>query len=102
MNPTTGALLPRKRSIAEPLSLIRTEFHPEAGENYWYLSNIYFSLGRYDEGIAPVTLALRQFGYPEMARALAKTYAADGYRAALQLLAKDLARVQGNPASPTM
>jgi len=88
------------RALGIAMSL--TEFHPEAGENYWYLSNIYFSLGRYDEGIAPVTLALRQFGYPEMARALAQTYAADGYRAALQLLAKDLARVQGNPASPTM
>jgi TolB-like protein len=88
------------RALGIALSL--AEFHPEAGENYWYLSNVYFSLGRYDEGIAPVTLALRQFGYPEMARALAQTYAADGYRAALQLWAKDLARVQGNPASPTM
>jgi len=78
------------------------ELHPENGWNHWALSNIYFAQGRYQEGIAELQPTLRQYGYPEMANALAKTYAANGYKAALQLYAKDLASVQGNPACPTM
>jgi len=78
------------------------EIHPEYGANHWSLSNVYFQLGRYKEGTAELPIVLRQYGYPEMASALAKTYAANGYKAALRLYAKDLAAVQGNPACPTM
>ena len=78
------------------------ELHPENGWNHWVLSNIYFAQGRYQEDIAELQPTLRQYGYPEMANALAKTYAANGYKAALLLYAKDLASVQGNPACPTM
>jgi len=78
------------------------ELHPEDGANRWYLSNVYFSLGRYQEGVRELPEALRGYGYQNMAIALEKTYATQGYKAALRLWAKDLAAVQGNPASPAM
>ena len=78
------------------------ELHPEDGWNHWELSNVYFAMGRYDEGVAELEPTLRQYGYPEMANALAKTHAAKGYKAALRLYAKDLAAVQGNPVCPTL
>ena len=80
----------------------QVELHPEVGANHWNLSNVYFALGRYPEGIAEVQTTFRQYGYPEAASALAKTYAANGYQAALRRYAKELATVQGNPACPTM
>jgi len=86
--------LPRARNMVD--------VHPEDGIPHWYLSNVYFSLGRYQEGIKELPGALRGYGYQEMANALEKIYATQGYRAALRLWAKDLAAVQGNPASPPM
>ena len=78
------------------------ELHSEDGANRWGLSRVYFSLGWYDEGVAELPATLRAYGYQQMARDLEKTYAAQGYKAALRLWAKDLAAVQGNPASPAM
>ena len=78
------------------------KLHPEDGGYHWSLSRTYFALGRYKEGVAELPPTFKAFGYLEMANALAKTSATKGYKAALRLYAKDLAAVQGNPASPAM
>jgi len=86
------------------LKILRNQegLHPEDGWNHWELSNVYFATRKYDEGVAELEPALRLYGYPEMANALAKTHAAKGYKAALRLYAKDLEALQGNPVCPTL
>jgi len=80
----------------------QVEAHPDDGLAQCYLASAYMHTGMYKEAIEGLQRVVEMSGYPEMARPLAKAYAASGYRGALRLWAKDLEHAQGNPASPTM
>jgi TolB-like protein/DNA-binding winged helix-turn-helix (wHTH) protein len=76
--------------------------HPDCGGCHWSLYRAYLRTGDYKEAIQELQKVVVLYGYPEMARPLATTEALYGYRAALQLWAKDMIRAQGNPTCPTM
>jgi len=80
----------------------QVEAHPDDGLAQCYLASAYMHTGMYKEAIEGLQRVVEMSGYPEMARPLARAYAASGYRGALRLWAKDLEHAQGNPASPTM
>jgi TolB-like protein/DNA-binding winged helix-turn-helix (wHTH) protein/Flp pilus assembly protein TadD len=79
----------------------QVEAHPDDFYAHHYLSEACLRTGRYKEAIEELQRVVVLSGYAEMARPLAKAYAASGYQGALRLWAKDLEQAQGNPASPT-
>jgi TolB-like protein/DNA-binding winged helix-turn-helix (wHTH) protein/tetratricopeptide (TPR) repeat protein len=84
------------------ISRNQVEAHPDDVLAHDCLAMACLRTGRYKEAIEELQRVVVLSGYAEMARPLAKAYAASGYQGALRLWAKDLEQAQGNPASPTM
>jgi len=83
------------------IALNNVAVHPDDGSWHWYLYLAYLHTGRRKETVEELQRAAALYGYPEMASALAKTYARLGYESAMRLAAKEFEQALGDPASPT-
>jgi tetratricopeptide (TPR) repeat protein len=78
------------------------KMHPDNGACHWGLYRACLRTGNFQEAIEELQHVVVLYGYPDMARPLARAHVRSGYRGALRLWARDMIRAQGNPASPTM
>jgi eukaryotic-like serine/threonine-protein kinase len=83
------------------IALNNVAIHPNDGQWHGYLYLTYLRTGRQKETVEELQRAMALYGYPEMASALAKTYAQSGYEAAMRLAAKQFEQALGNAVSPT-
>jgi TolB-like protein/DNA-binding winged helix-turn-helix (wHTH) protein/Flp pilus assembly protein TadD len=80
------------------------KMHPNDGGCHWALYRACLRTGSFHEAIKELQHVVALYGYPDLARPLARADATSGHRGALRLWAEDLIRLQGKgtPASPTM
>jgi TolB-like protein/DNA-binding winged helix-turn-helix (wHTH) protein/Flp pilus assembly protein TadD len=80
------------------------KMHPNDGGCHWGLYRACLRTGSFHEAIQELEHVVALYGYPDLARPLARADATSGHRGALRLWAEDLIRLQGKgtPASPAM